>query len=249
MNSFWYKFHFFVCKIINVVLYRRLFFLYKPAYFLYKGISEREKIDQLTKIIKPGMTVLDIGANIGYYTILFSKLVGKEGKVHAFEPDALNFSYLKKNTKGLDNVILNNAAVGEKSGDLFLYHSETLNVDCKTYDSGENRKKTKIACIAIDDYLSQNQRVDFIKIDIQGFEYFAMKGMEKTIQRSANVAMVGEYSPSGLKKSGIEPGDYLNFLETLGFKIEFENNFKKENLTREKIDDLFYIDFFAKKSL
>jgi len=121
-------------------IFNKLYYLsypiYKPLYFIYKGISDRKKIAIIEEYLKPGMTVLDIGANIGYYTKLFSKSVGSTGKVFAFEPDDTNFRHLKENTKGLGNVTTINKAVGEKSQQVKLYYSEEMNVDHQTYDSG-----------------------------------------------------------------------------------------------------------------
>ncbi len=90
-------------------------------------MNEREEIDFLKRVVKPGMVVLDIGANIGFYTRIFSKLVGKEGRVYAFEPERNNYRNLKKLCRDLNNVTLNNVAVGEKNGKIKLYLSEKLN--------------------------------------------------------------------------------------------------------------------------
>ena len=87
-------------------LFERYHFIYKPLYFFYKNISDRQKIALFKNIIKPGMRVLDLGANIGFYTVLFSKLVGENGKVFSFEPDVKNYEYLEENTKTLYNVII-----------------------------------------------------------------------------------------------------------------------------------------------
>ena len=201
----------------------------------------------LKRIVNPGMQVIDIGANIGYYTILFAKLVGKHGKVYAFEPDSLNFRYLEKNTKKYKNVVLNNLAVGEKRGELLLFHSHLLNVDHQTYDSGENRIATKVKCIAIDDYSIDAKKVDVIKVDIQGYEYFAIKGMTKMLENSANVTIIAEFWPYGLKKAGLEPNCFLELLENMGFEIKFEGGLKKEELFKKVDDYLFYIDVFATK--
>lgn len=191
------------------------------------------------------MQILDIGANIGYYTIFFSRLVGKEGKVYAFEPEPLNFSNLKRNTKNVRNVILNNLAVGEKSGDILLYCLDFLNVDGRTYDSQENRKALTVKCVSIDDYFQDAQRVDLVKLDIQGYEYFAIKGMVKTLEKSTEVVLATEFWPYGLKKSGIEPKRLIELLENMNFEIEFERDCPREEMYKKVDDPSFHIDFFA----
>ncbi len=84
---------------------------------------ETQLILRQTKI---GDTVVDVGANIGYYTLLLANKVGKTGKVYAFEPDKINFEILAKNVKenNLENVVMINAAVGKKEGKLKLHRSE-----------------------------------------------------------------------------------------------------------------------------
>src|ERR1700728_4292554 len=88
-------------------MYKKAYGIYQPAYFLWKRYRDRELISFLEKHVKPGMTVVDIGANIGFYSVLFSKLVGEKGSVHAFEPDSTNFKHLVSNTRKLKNVFVN----------------------------------------------------------------------------------------------------------------------------------------------
>ncbi|MFH1046059.1 MAG: FkbM family methyltransferase [Candidatus Omnitrophota bacterium] len=241
------KYQLLICKLIDRIFYRHFFFAYKALYFNYKNISERKRLNRLKNIVKPGMNVLDIGANIGFYSIFLAKLVGEKGRVHAFEPDELNFCNLEKNTKKYRNVVINRLAVGEKSEEILLYHSDVLNVDCQTFDSGENRRTTKVKCVAIDDYFKAAEKVDLVKIDIQGYDYFALKGMARTLERSKNIVILGEFSPYGLKKTGIDPAAYLKLLEELGFAVEIANGSNREELLKKSGDELFYTDFFAFK--
>jgi len=236
-----------IYKLFNF-LYKHVFFLYKPLYFYYKKKFDKEKINFFKKKIKPGMTVIDIGGNIGFYTILLSSLVGSEGRVHTFEPDLLNFKYLTLNTKKNKNVFLNNAAVGKEAGRLKLYISDDLNVDHQTYDSGENRKFIEVKCQAIDDYFKNNEKVDFVKIDIQGYDYFAILGMKETIKRSAEVVIFAEFWPYALNKAGIKPDDYINLLKDMGFEINFLASDKIFDYNLKIDDRFFYRDFFAVKN-
>jgi FkbM family methyltransferase len=230
---------------MNSLFFQKYFFIYKPLYFLYKEISDRRKILVLKSAVKPGMTILDIGANIGFYTKLFSKLVGKHGKVYAFEPDDLNFKYLQVTTETLDNVILEKSAVGEKSEKIRLYISDHLNVDHHTYDDGENRTSKEIQCVSIDDFLKNKGCIDFIKIDIQGYDYYAILGMKDTIKRSDKVMILGEFWPYGLNKAGSKVEDYINILKKMGFTINFLDN--KKDLSSKVNEHNYHTDFFAQK--
>ncbi|MCK5687207.1 FkbM family methyltransferase [bacterium] len=230
------------------LLYKYAFPIYKPIYFFYKQKSDKKKLEYLSNLITPGMTVLDIGANIGFYSTIFSKLVGKNGKVFAFEPDSLNFKHLSSTTSKFNNIIIENAAIGDSSGKIKLFHSKNLNVDHHTYDNGKNRTFSEIRCIALDDYFHKNEKIDFIKIDIQGFDLYAIKGMMKTIKRSDNMKMIGEFWPYGLNKAGIYYKDYLKLLDELKIEVTFlcsENDIK--NFEKNMNCSSFYTDFLGKK--
>lgn len=233
-------------KIANI-LFNHSFFLYKQLYFLFKRYNEREEIKLLYEKIKPGMTAIDIGGNIGFYTILLSKIVGNNGRVYVFEPDPVNYHYLILNTKGLKNVYLNNYAVGAKTGKIKLYSSDGLNWCHQTYDSGENRKFKEIECIAIDDYLKNDEKIDFIKIDIEGYDYYAFWGMKETIKRSNEVMLLGEFHPYFLKEAGVNPEDFLLLLKNMNFHIKFFNSSKINDYKLKINDKHFYMDFYGFK--
>ena len=188
------------------------------------------------------MVVVDIGANIGFYTSLLSKLVGNEGYVHAFEPDVRNYKRLSVNSIKLKNVYLNNCAIGPKTGKIRLYKSYNLNTRHQTFDDNENRKYVEVECSSIDDYFKNNEKVDFIKIDIEGYDYFAIIGMKETIRRSNNAIILGEFCPLMLEKSGINPSEYIEFFEKEGFFLKFFN--LKNNDYKSIIHDKTFIGLF-----
>ncbi|MFA4818169.1 MAG: FkbM family methyltransferase [Parcubacteria group bacterium] len=231
--------------LIGNMIYKKLYFVYKPLYFAYKKISDRKKIQALKKIIKPGMVVVDIGANIGFYSILFSKLVGATGRVYAFEPDEENFRHLERNTINLKNVSINKKAVSDKSGKIKLYVSDDLNIDHHTYDAGENRKFIEIEAVSLDDFFG-NKPIDFIKIDIQGYEYYAILGGEKLFSRADKLMILSEFWPYGLNKVGIKPLAYLELLKKSNFQIDLPQD-KLKDIDSKINDNMFSLDFFAEK--
>jgi FkbM family methyltransferase len=165
-------------------LYKNAFSVYKPMYALFKQKQDAFEIALLKKHIKPNDIVLDIGANIGFYAKILSAIVGEKGLVHCFEPDIKNFNYLKKAISGLTNVKINNKAVGSKTEKINIYTSKNLNVDHRTYKPEEYDMEIEIDAVSIDDYLHQNTKVDFIKMDIQGFEMNAIQGMLKVLEKN-----------------------------------------------------------------
>jgi FkbM family methyltransferase len=183
---------------------------------------EPVETELVKKNIKPGDTVFDLGGNIGYYTLLFAKLVGEKGKVYAFEPDKENFEILKKNValNGHKNVILVNKAVSDKTGKAKLYLSEENKADHRIYDSHDNRHSIEIETIKLDEYFANTDVIpDFIKIDIQGSEVIALQGMTQLLKKAEKVKIVTEYSPVALKNFGIEPMAYLTLLRKHGFRL------------------------------
>jgi FkbM family methyltransferase len=230
-------------------LYRWCFPLYGLLYFSYKRFSDREKISLITDHIKPGMSVLDIGANIGFYTILLSRSVGKNGTVYAFEPDDDNFHSLKRLTNKLINVKLVKAACGEKSGVSYLYKSEKLNVDHHLYENDESREKIEVQMVSVDEYLKDERGgIGFAKIDVQGYDCFVFKGMKQTLARSDNVIIIGELWPYGLWQAGSSADEYLSELSRSGFIVEILSKKKPEDLSSYAKDRSFYVDFIARRA-
>jgi len=180
--------------------------------------------------IKRGDIVLDIGANIGYYTLIYAKLVGEEGKVFAFEPDPNNFALLKKNVEinGYKNVILVQKAVSNKNEKIKLYLSKGNLGDHRIYNSYNGRKSIEIESIILDDYFINDKKIDFIKMDIQGAEGGALQGLSNLIKKNKNLKIVTEFWPIGLKRFGIEPIEYLKTLIKHGFSLYQINERKKK---------------------
>ena len=193
-------------------------------------VYEKFETDFINREIKKGEVVLDIGANIGYYTLIFARLVGEKGKVFAFEPDPNNFQILKKNVElnGYKNVILINKAVANKSGKLKFYLSEVNMGDHRIYDSYDGRKNIEVKCIKIDEYFQDYKgKIDFVKMDIQGSETGAILGMAKLLGKNNKIRIISEFWPVGLKKCGVEPIQYIKLLQKNGFSLMELNDVKK----------------------
>lgn len=188
------------------------------------GVYERTQTELVQREVKEDFVVFDIGANIGYYTLIFARLVGHTGKVFAFEPDPGNFALLKKNVEinGYKNVILAQKAVSDKTGNIKLYLSDSNKADHRTFDSDDGRRCIEIESIRLDDYFSNYEgKVDFIKMDIQGAEGAALQGMSSLMQKNSHVKMMLEFWPGGLKKFGTEPRDVLEKLIQYGFTLNY----------------------------
>lgn len=130
--------------------------------------------------IHPGNTVLDVGANIGFHTLFFSELVGNQGKVLAFEPVKYNFEKLKDNItlNGYSNITLYQLALGNSN--------ETFSIKARQDDSNPGafnlfeKGDLEIKCVIGDDIIKE--KIDFIKLDVEGYELYAFQGLHKVIE-------------------------------------------------------------------
>ena len=193
-----------------------------PIFFaaLTTGVFETSETRFLRDKIKPGMRVLDIGANIGYYTALFSQWVGSEGLVTSFEPEPGNFHFLSETIAAnqFTQTRAVNAAVGRAPGDALLFLSEYNQGDHRVYQSTDAEHTAKdrtvsVPMVSIDTLISEQETVDFIKMDVQGAEWMVLAGMRETIRRNPNVMLLTEFWPQGLRGAGGDPANFLRILQ------------------------------------
>ena len=239
-----------VFKLFNF-LFRFSFPLYKILYFTYKRINDHEIIILMRKNIGRNSVILDIGANIGFYSSFFSKCTGPGGLVISFEPDKTNFAKLSRITKNKKNIQSVNCAVSNSNLDIDLFLSSDLNVDHHTYDDGESRKSVKVKSVSIDSFLEQNfpdLMVDFIKMDLQGFDLIAFRGMINTIKKSNKMIILGECWPYGLEKANSNMLDYYTELQKSGFQVNFIPEMKLNDILKKSSDRDFYSNFIACKN-
>jgi FkbM family methyltransferase len=203
-------------------LFKYVFFIYRPLYWIFKNIVDKENILFFKTRINKGDTVLDIGANIGFTSEIFSKQTGTEGKVFSFEPDTTNFKHLNKliTKSKFVNVVLINKAVSDQSGVLKFYTSPNLNVDHRAYQVNEYASVTEIPCTSIDDFVIENNiYLNFIKIDIQGYEYQAFLGMKNAIQSNPSLIIFTEFWPFALNTAGYSAEKLISLWKELNLFI------------------------------
>ncbi|MDP3698702.1 MAG: FkbM family methyltransferase [Nanoarchaeota archaeon] len=202
------------------------------------GSSEPFIRDLFKKEVKPGEVVVDIGANIGYHTLLLAKLVGDKGKVYAFEPHPENFALLKKNVEvnGYKNVIVEQKAVSDKNGKVKLYLAGDNRTTRHSMIKYEKTKAeyVEVDTVALDDYF-KDQSVHFIKIDIEGAEHYAVVGMRKLLKKNKNIKMILEFTPARLEDLGIKPAKHIKLLQELDFTLLNVNE-------KDKVLDVFEMD-------
>jgi len=196
-------------------LYEYAFPIYRLCYRAFKAYADRAERQLLKRIVCEGAVVVDAGANIGIYSQFLSRCVGAAGVVHSFEPAPANFKRLQAATSKLENVRVSQAALGERSGTSKLYISDNLNVDHRTYATeGESRRAELIHIIALDDYFKPGERVDLIKMDIQGYELQGLRGANRVLTDNPNAKLLLELWPYGLKQAGGSWRELLSILHS-----------------------------------
>jgi FkbM family methyltransferase len=195
---------------------------YPDAILAALGTDEQFESKLWTDRIHEGDVVIDVGANVGYYTILAAKRVGRHGRVVAFEPEPSNFAILQGNVTAFrfENVVLERKAVTSRTIKTRLYLSPRAKGDHRSYDPHDGRESVEIDGVALDDYFRGFERpIAAIKIDIQGAEMDAVLGMKALLDRSPGVLLFTEFWPEGLRTCGADPAAYIDFFVDRGFEV------------------------------
>ncbi len=197
------------------------------------GCYESALIDYFATLLRPGINMVDIGANIGLYSIISAKAVGPQGSIVAIEPSAENCSFIHKSLEvnEFSNVTVYQKALSDQNGELTLFLCGSNNADHRIYDAKDGstsagRKGVIVETVRLDDLLGPalRSKIDLIKLDIQGAEGIALAGMKETLSSDRDLTMVMEFWPWGLIKAGSNPLKVLEQLREFGFSIhEFDS--------------------------
>jgi FkbM family methyltransferase len=158
--------------------------------FFYYGYCEANLTNFLLRYIKQDSVCIDVGAHVGFYSMLLSELVGPRGAVHSFEPTPWTFKLLEKNTTNLKNVTLNNKALSDTARTLsFADYGPGYGAYNTAHKDGAQLSShtattVKVASLPLDTYCRENNLVpDFIKIDSEGFEFEVLSGAEHLLDQ------------------------------------------------------------------
>jgi FkbM family methyltransferase len=194
---------------------------------IIRGCYEQSEVNFVRQMVKPGHTVLDLGANIGFFTMIIASLVGPSGRVYAFEPIDVNADLLERSIteNGFeDRVALERAAVGQSSGfaELVFLKVERAHNSGGAYLAQEGTKLPdgheikKADMIALDSY-TLRRPIDFVKTDIEGAEPLAFRGAEE-ILRTDRPIILSELNPVALERvSGCTPAQFIAEMQARGY--------------------------------
>jgi FkbM family methyltransferase len=197
------------------------------------GIWEPSETAFIRQHVKPGAVVVDVGANIGYFTVLAARIVGASGRVIAVEPDPVSVRVLQKNVDALPQpeiVEVVQAAAGEKPGWVRLYRSLTNHGDHRVfqvrnagvlYDQDGALPRgigVSVPMRRMDEILAHIPHVDFVKVDTQGFDFAVLKSMEAVLRRDQPI-LICEFWPTAMQEAGYDPYAFRDLLLQLGYRL------------------------------
>ena len=232
-------------------LFRHAFPVYEPLYRVYKAYSDRTERALIKRLLRPGAVVVDGGANIGAYTRFAARLVGPNGLVHAFEPAPDNYEHLARATRRLHNVRANRKALGESSGTSQLYISKELNVDHRAYAIDEAREAVPLEIVALDDYFGPGERVDLLKLDVQGYELHALRGAARVLSDNPQINVLVELWPHGLREAGGDWRELVDLLRSFAMEVMLVDADGVTDFDERKVQDGFscYLNVFAARDV
>lgn len=180
----------------------------------------------LDHVLSPGMTFLNVGANIGYFTIWGAQLVGPRGRVIALEPDPANYALLRENLarRRLTTVTAYQAAASDAAGTVDLYVNPRNSGDHRVFDPGEDvsfgvgkARRIQVPALPADDLVA-GEHVDVVMTDTQGWDHHVLRGLRRTIRESRPVVLC-EFTPAWIKQLGEEPYDVLAEVVDQGYAV------------------------------
>jgi FkbM family methyltransferase len=190
------------------------------------GDWEPETTKTLERMLRPGMRWADIGANVGYFTVIGHRLIGN-GHTYAFEANPETYAFLVDNVKlnwfwsGVTTVP---KAVYWKSGDVIFSAPEKFNVNAAIREiaaaematANDVAKTMTVPATSLDDYFG-DQDLDFLKIDIEGAECYALRGARRLLSRNPGITLAIEWSPGQMKECGTSPAETIEEIRSQGF--------------------------------
>ena len=195
------------------------------AYHVFRGLLEPGVTRRFCETVRPGMVVIDVGANLGLYTLYAARHTGPSGRVHSFEPTPRMFSILRENIQinglletGL--VQLHQAAASDRSGKARFAVYAGNNGHNTLFPDDRNGTFIEVDTIPLDDALAGEARIDVIKIDAEGAEPRIWAGMRSILERNPSLRVFMEFAPVLLRRAGHDPAQFLDEIDRAGFTIE-----------------------------
>ena len=195
---------------------------YVDFHLYYHGFFEKEEGRLLCALLPTGGVMFDVGANIGYYSLGAALRVGPTGQVHAFEPTPSVHQRLVANIElnGLHQVVAHACAVTDAAGSATMYDLPGNSGAHSLGRHAASRGSYTVSTIRLDDYVHEHDvpRLDLVKLDIEGAEVLALRGMHELLRRFRPHVLL-EINPKCLRRLGFSAGDVVEMLQEHGYTL------------------------------
>ncbi|PZV18669.1 MAG: FkbM family methyltransferase [Leptolyngbya sp.] len=225
---------------------------------LVKGVHEASVTKVFKQYMKPNLRFIDIGANLGYYSLLVASQC-PNSKIYSFEPDLKNFQLFSSSITynqfqdriqayclavGSENKIITISDLGNNSNSGARFTGDNKEV-LRPYIHGENPYFREVEAVQLDSFLP-DFKIDLVKIDIEGYEPFAIQGMFNIIKQNKPIIFL-EFAPSNLKNIGLtEPEKFLQIFTDMEYNINIINK-QGDTISYGREITQFFRDFFQYK--
>jgi FkbM family methyltransferase len=211
------------------------------------GRYEAEELDLMRPLLRPGQTIIDVGANVGYTARFFAQAVGRTGAVHAFEPNPVIYPLLKQNVASLEQISVYNLGLSSSNDELPLFlagnnhgvacFSEKYPATHLAYREGEPMRTVNAKVVIGDDFLKRKgiDHVDVIKIDVEGWELNVLSGLAQTISASRDLTLLCEFNPRAQECAGRGPTDLIDWLVNRQFSLAYPCDGELRSLSSESL--------------
>ncbi|WP_310820945.1 FkbM family methyltransferase [Stratiformator vulcanicus] len=219
------------------------------THLLEAGELERGTRLVIERYLRPADTFVDVGANIGIHTLAAGAVLKGSGRIFSFEPSPRTFSLLKKSIhlNSISRVVeLHEAAVSDNAGEHSLHFGDTCGHHSLFPVEASSNETVNVKTVRLDDVLGSTERVDLIKVDVEGAELSALRGASGVITKNRDVAMIVEYGPSHLRRLGQKSTDWFDAFTDAGliFKAINEQDGTLFDTSIEELESVPSVNLF-----
>ena len=194
------------------------------AYLRFRGMPEPGLVRFFQALIRPGMTIVDVGANIGIFTLYAARSLQWDGRIHSFEPAPHTHELLRSNVQvngflEANLVRFHKAAVTDSEGTARLTTFADNSGHNTLFWQNAGAQFVVVKTTRLDTALQGEPRVDVVKIDAEGAELRILRGMAQTIEKNPGIHILIEFAPIHLARAHVTPEDFLRVLSELDLEI------------------------------
>ena len=197
---------------------------YRDARTVLTGLFQKYETELLRRMAKPGMTFVDVGAYVGYFTVLASRLVGSRGRVFAFEPEVRAYQYLLRNiaVNSCVNAVAINKAVSERDGNTLILVRDPRGPESFVTENGRPNSDSDavVGTVTMDAFFASRDwpKVDIVKMNIEAGELSALRGMAELSRRNDALQLIMEFNLAAMRREAVGRKELCEALRDLGFR-------------------------------